>query len=75
MGTMMILNRTGHPAVEWDQGDPASVERARKEFRTLRRDGFVPFKCQAGDTSGALRIDEFDEKAEEIVWLRPLQGG
>ena len=69
-----MLNHTGHETLTWDEADVSSVENALKEYAALRETGFVPFKKEPGKAD-VERLDEFDPGAEEIVWLRPLQGG
>lgn len=69
-----MLNQTGHQTLTWDEADVSSVENALKEYAALQEIGFVPFKKEPGKAD-AERLDGFDPGAEEIVWLRPLQGG
>ncbi|MGH2808243.1 MAG: hypothetical protein ACRDKT_13320 [Actinomycetota bacterium] len=74
MGAMHFLNETGHATLEWDAADDASLIVAGAEFETLTETGYVPFK-RDDKQQQAQRIDTFDPTADEILWLRPLQGG
>ena len=74
MGVMHVLDRTGHQTLAWDEADVSSVENALKEYAALRDDGYVAFKKEPGNED-VERLDAFDPGAEEILWLRPLQGG
>lgn len=74
MGAMHFLNHTGHSTLEWDVADEASLIVAAAEFQSLSKTGYVPFK-RDGKQQEAQRIDTFDPGADEILWLRPLQGG
>ena len=74
MGVMHVLNRTGHQSLVWDEADVSSVENALKEYAALRDEGYVAFKKEPGKPD-VQRIDSFEPGADEILWLRPLQGG
>ena len=74
MGVMHVLNTTGHQSLTWDEADVSSVENAVKEYAALRNDGYVAFKKGSGKED-VQRIDSFEPDADEILWLRPLQGG
>ena len=74
MGSMHFLNDTGHSSLEWDIADEASLIVAAAEFEALTKTGYVPFKRE-GKQQQTQRIDTFDPAADEILWLRPLQGG
>ncbi len=74
MGEMQFLNDTGHSTLEWDIANAGSVEIAEAEFDKLLHEGYVAFQREHPGTE-AQRTDTFDPTAEEILWLRPLQGG
>jgi len=77
MGTMSIPDHTGHRAVSWRADDPASVAAVEREFRALVDQRLVPFRRLATLQKGSdyEQIRTFDPTAEEIMWVRPLQGG
>ena len=74
VGAMQFLNETGHSTLEWDAADPASLEIAEAEFDKLLHEGYVAFQREQR-AKEAQRVDVFDPSADEILWLRPLQGG
>ncbi len=71
---MQFLNETGHSTLEWTPTDDASVEIAEAEFDKLLHEGYVAFQREHKEKA-AQRVDTFDPTADEILWLRPLQGG
>lgn len=74
MGTMAIPDRTGHTSVGWQPDDVDSVAVAERTFATLAAQRLVPFGRRApGDDFEQVR--GFDASIDEIVWVRPLQGG
>jgi len=74
MGEMQFLNETGHSTLAWDVTDDASTGIAEAEFEKLLHEGYVAFQREHKDRA-AQRVDSFDPTADEILWLRPLQGG
>lgn len=81
MGTMAIPDQTGHTAATWRADDPASVAEAESLFRSLTARRLVPFARRApaeGTPFGAPEFEQirsFEPDTDEIVWVRPLQGG
>lgn len=73
MGTMAIPDHTGHRSVEWRPDDPQSLDEAEELFRSLREQRLVPFARTGLDDFAQAR--RFDPSADEILWVRPLQGG
>lgn len=73
MGTMAIPDHTGHTVVAWHTDDPVTIGRARDHFGSLRAERLVPFGRRGSAEFEQLR--EFDVDADEIMWVRPLQGG
>ena len=74
MGEMQFLNETGHSTLAWSPTDDASIEIAEAEFDKLLHEGYVAFQREHREKE-ATRVDTFDPTADEILWLRPLQGG
>lgn len=73
MGTMAIPDHTGHTVVAWLADDPATIARARDRFSVLRAERLVPFgRVGTGEFE---QLREFDATTDEIMWVRPLQGG
>ena len=73
MGTMSIPDATGHSVVSWHTDDPSAIDRARSAFTTLKAQRLVPFGRNGADEFEQLR--EFVADTDEIMWVRPLQGG
>ena len=76
MGVMRILDRTGDTAVTWELDDPASLDEAEYMFNRLSAESKIAFARPPGAPAHhAEHIWTFDPMAEEIIWVRPLQGG
>lgn len=73
MGTMLIPDHTGHTAISWQRGDTTSEMLAAERFNELRILRLQPFAREAADQY--VQLTSFDPAAEEILWVRPLQGG
>jgi len=73
MGTMAIPDHTGHREVRWSGTDPISIQRAAEAFGDLAQQRMVPFARTGLDDFHQVRA--FDPSADEILWVRPLQGG
>ena len=81
MGMLRVLSRRGDDRVTWDVdqvqvGDPeavAAVREAERIFAEQRMKGATAFKVRPGQ--GPVRIDQFDETAEQIVLVPRVVGG
>jgi hypothetical protein len=75
------MSRRGDDRIAWDEqrvetGDPealAAVREAERIFREQRGAGSTAFRVESGRT--LVRIDEFDQTAEQIVMVPRLVGG
>ncbi len=74
MGTMAIPDQTGHTAIEWRTDDHESCQRAEHVFAELLDQRLVPFARQPSSDDFSL-TRAFDPQIDEIMWVRPLQGG
>ena len=74
MGTMAIPDHTGHTSVAWQHDDPASVRIAERTFATLADQRLVAFG-RSSPTDEFAQLRAFDAGVDEIMWVRPLQGG
>jgi len=74
MGTMAIPDHSGHTAIDWRADDPASLRRAGDTFTVLREQRLVPF-ARRTPADEFEQIRTFDAEVDEIMWVRPLQGG
>jgi hypothetical protein len=76
MGKMRILDKTGDTTVEWTTDDDSAVKQAEALFRNKLLERQLAFARSVGGTvEDAERIFSFDPNAEEIIWVRPIQGG
>lgn len=76
MGTMRILDHLGDAAVTWDLDVETTVRAADELFERLTSESKMAFARRPGaPAEEAERIKRFDPSAEEIIWVRPIQGG
>jgi hypothetical protein len=81
MASLRVLNWRGDTKVSYDieraeAGDPeqiAAVEEAERIFREERARGATAFRVEPGQP--AVRIDDFDRTAEQIVLVPRIAGG
>ena len=81
MAVMRILSARGDTVVEWDSqkvetGDLealSAVREAERIFAEQRARGATAFKVAVGQP--AVRIDEFDPKADQTVIVPRVAGG
>jgi hypothetical protein len=74
IGTMQIMDRSGHTSVTWDPETPAEVRAARETFNSLRSEGYNAFRVEEDNERGE-RITTFDPKAGKIMMVPQLVGG
>jgi hypothetical protein len=76
MGIMRILDHSGDTAVTWNLDDETTVLVAEELFERLMAESKMAFARSTGAPADeAERIRRFDPAAEEIIWVRPIQGG
>lgn len=76
MGMMRILDHTGDTIVRWQLGDPATTAEAERIFERLSSERKMAFARPTGARADeATLVHTFDPQAEEIIWVRPIQGG
>jgi hypothetical protein len=76
MGIMRIVDETGDTTLTWSREDEASVVAAAEMFTRMAARKHLPFARSAGaPASEAELVRHFDPDVEEIVWVRPVQGG
>jgi hypothetical protein len=81
MAKMRILSARGDTSVEWNQrgaeaGDAeavAAIREAERIFEEHRQRGATAFKVEPG--KAAVRLDQFDPMAEQIVVVPRVAGG
>lgn len=74
IGTMQVMDRTGHTTVTWDPTKPVEVDVAREAFDSLIGEGYNAFRVEGEDQRGE-RIRTFDPKAGKIMMVPQLVGG
>jgi hypothetical protein len=77
MGKLRVLDSTGDTVLDWDVDDNEAVREAELLFRRLVDDERrMAFARPAGGTAAdAELIRAFDPSAEEILMVKPIQGG
>jgi hypothetical protein len=74
---MRVLDSTGDTAVTWDIEDEEAIRTAEAHFRRLleneRRMAFARHAGANADEAELIRA--FDPTADEILMVRPIQGG
>jgi hypothetical protein len=76
VGKMRILDSTGDTVVEWDASSEPLTRRAEAIFKRQSLSCQMAFARHSGGTAEEVeRIRSFDPTAEEIIWVRPIQGG
>jgi hypothetical protein len=76
MGIMRILDATGDTTVTWSVQDAATLERAEAVFEQMLKKRHMAFAVPSGgQADDAERVRAFDPGAEEIIWVRAIQGG
>jgi hypothetical protein len=76
MGVMRILDQYGDTAVSWDVRDALSLRSAEALFADLTSRRRVAFaRARGAPASETVLLKAFDPNAEEIIWVRPIQGG
>lgn len=77
MGKLRVLDATGDTVVAWAPEDAEAVDQARAIFDRLvvgeRRLAFA--REEGAPSEDATQIRAFDPLAEEIIMVRPIQGG
>ena len=81
MGMLRVMSRRGDDKVAWDVvqaevGDPeaiAAVREAERIFAQERTRGATAFKVETG--KAPVRIEQFDQTAEQILLVPRVVGG
>ena len=64
----------GDTKIIWNSDNAEEVSNARRTFDDLKKKGFAAFAVKANGDKGE-RIFAFDEDAEKLIMVPPLQGG
>lgn len=81
MGMLRVMSKRGDDKVTWDTkgvavGDPealAAVREAEAIFAAQRARGATAFKVEPGEAP--VRIEKFDQTAEQIIMVPRVVGG
>lgn len=74
VGTMDVMDRTGHTTVTWDPDKKVEVDVAEDTFKRLIKEGYNAFEVESADKPGK-RLTKFDPKAGKIMMVPQLVGG
>ena len=74
IGTLKIMDRTGHTKITWTRGNDEEVRTARSMFEDMIGKGHSAFRVGSGGGRGE-RITAFDPAAESIIMVAQLSGG
>lgn len=74
MGMLRVLCGRGDVKVEWDTEQVEAVQEAERIFRENAARGYAAFKVD-DKVETAVRIDEFDPRAREIIQIPRIVGG
>lgn len=74
IGTMQIMDITGHTTITWDSSKPVEVDVAKQTFEKLTREGYNAFRVEGENNQGS-RMREFDPKAGKVMMVPQLVGG
>ena len=74
MGLLRVLCGKGDVKVEWDTEKVEAIAEAERIFRDNAARGYAAFKVESG-VDAAVRIDEFDPTAKEIILVPRIVGG
>ena len=74
MGMLRVLCGRGDVKVEWDTETAEALAEAERIFRDNAARGYAAFKVE-DSVEAAIRIDEFDPTAKEIIQVPRIVGG
>jgi hypothetical protein len=74
MGLLRVLCGRGDVKVEWELDGGDAVREAERIFRENAARGYAAFRVDSG-VAEAVRIDEFDPTAQEIIQVPRIVGG
>lgn len=74
MGLLRVLCGRGDVKVEWASEKAEAVAEAERIFRDNAARGYAAFRVDS-NVEAAVRIDEFDPSAKEIIQIPRIVGG
>lgn len=75
MGEMIKLDDTGDSKFMWDSDNDAEIKAAKKQFETLKKEGYVPYSVKKDGSRGAKLVGDFDPDLEKLIMVPGLVGG
>jgi len=73
IGTLKVMDRTGHTTVEWSTDLRDTVDAANRRFNELLENGYTAYVME--DRTTGRQIREFDENAETVLLVPRMVGG
>lgn len=67
------MNKKGDTSVTWDPINAEATAIAEQKFNDLKTEGHLMTEVQGGVAQD--QVNSFNPEAEEIVAVRPIQGG
>ena len=74
MGSMQIVDQTGHTQLEWDVAAADEVQTASQQFETLIQAGHVAYGFREEGQPGEV-LETFDPTVERILVRPQVVGG
>ena len=74
-GEMAIMGKEGDTKIIWDQNNNDEVENAKATFDRLKGKGYLAFKVIGKEGDRGEQMQDFDPKAERIIFAPQLRGG
>jgi hypothetical protein len=74
IGTMNILDSSGHRQVHWDMSNSKDIAAAQKTFDRLAKQGYAAFGSMKG-ADAKQAVTTFDPAIEELVMVPRIVGG
>ncbi len=74
VGTMKVMDQTGHTEISWNAEVNAEIEVARAAFEELTKKGYQAFSVGENGKQDQ-RLRTFDPEAEKILMIPQLRGG
>jgi hypothetical protein len=69
----MVSPKSGDDRVIWDRFNLTQIQEARKMFNDLIAQGLVPYRVGANGRASNQVMQEFDPRAEEVIFLPPMK--
>ncbi len=74
-GEIAVMGKEGDVKTIWDRSKPDEVAHARATFDTMRKKGYLAFRCSNKDGDKGEQMREFDPDAQMMIMVPPMQGG